>query len=161
MPHQWFFWKTMLDLGEGDFAFKIAKTGLEVWKQEVEASYNCMEHFVIETGRGAGWHEFGGLSTPVLSWFKTYFEPGNLTGGLNFWIEKKEFSENHSALGSEVKLFKDQSDTCSVVACMNSNYHYQVFWNGKLISCSELCKGSLLINLPANDKSGKLEIRKK
>jgi hypothetical protein len=161
MPHQWFFWKTMLDLGEGDFAFKIAKTGLEVWKQEVEASYNCMEHFVIETGRGAGWHEFGGLSTPVLSWFKTYFEPGNLTGGLNFWVEKKEFSENNSALVSEIKLFNDQSDTCSVVACMNPNYHYQVFWNGKLISCSELCKGSLLINLPANDKSGKLEIRKK
>ena len=84
MPHQWFFWKTMLDLGEGEFAYKIAKTGLDVWKREVEASYNCMEHFMIETGRGAGWHEFGGLSTPVLSWFKTYFEPGKFNRRIEF-----------------------------------------------------------------------------
>jgi len=160
MPHQWFFWKTMLDLGEGEFAYKIAKTGLDVWKQETEASYNCMEHFVIESGRGAGWHEFGGLSTPVLSWFKTYFEPGTLTGGLNFWVEKKEFSADNSVLVSEVKLFSDQAETCSVVACMNPNYQYQVFWNGKSVPHSEINKGSLLISLPANSESGKLEIRK-
>ncbi len=160
MPHQWFFWKTMLDLGEGEFAYKIAKTGLDVWKQETEASYNCMEHFVIETGRGAGWHEFGGLSTPVLSWFKTYFEPGTLTGGLNFWVEKKEFSSDNSALVSEIKLFSDQAETCSVVACMNPDYQYKVFWNGKSVAHTEINKGSLLISLPASSGMGKLEVRK-
>jgi len=160
MPHQWFFWKTMLDLGEGEFAYKIAKTSLDVWKQEVEASYNCMEHFVIETGRGAGWHEFGGLSAPVLSWFKTYFEPGTLTGGLNFWIEKKEFSDDNSTLVSEIKLFHDQADSCSLVACMNPNFHYHVFWNGKPVPHTEICMGSLVISLPVHYGIGKLEITK-
>jgi len=160
MPHQWFFWKTMLDLGEGEFAWKIAKTGLDVWKKETEASYNCMEHFVIESGRGAGWHEFGGLSTPVLSWFQSYFEPGTLTGGLNFWLKKKEFSADNSAMVSEVKLFADQAETSSVVACMNPGYKYQVFWNGKPVQQTEICNGTLMISLPAKAGIGKLEIRK-
>lgn len=161
MPHQWFFWKTMLDLGEGEFAYKIAKTGLDVWKREVEASYNCMEHFMIETGRGAGWHEFGGLSTPVLSWFKTYFEPGNLTGGLNFWVEKKEFASDNSSLVADITLFPDNNETCSAVACLNPNYHYQAFWNGKPVSQTEFCGGTLLISIPAKTGTGKLEIAKK
>ena len=41
--HQWFFWKTMLDLGETDFAFKIAETALEAWKKECEYSYYTFE----------------------------------------------------------------------------------------------------------------------
>jgi len=52
MPHQWFFWKAMLDLGEGDFAWRIAQRGLEVWRNEANASYNCFEHFLIETVAG-------------------------------------------------------------------------------------------------------------
>jgi hypothetical protein len=150
----------MLDLGEGEFAYIIAKTGLDVWKKETEASYNCMEHFVIESGRGAGWHEFGGLSTPVLSWFQTYFEPGTLTGGLNFWLKKKEFSADNSALTADIKLFPDANETCSAVACMNPAFHYQVFWNGKQVPSSEIYGGTLMITLPAKAGIGKLEISK-
>ncbi len=50
MPHQWFLWKTMLDLGQADFAFKIAQTALDLWKSEVDESYECFEHFLIESG---------------------------------------------------------------------------------------------------------------
>jgi hypothetical protein len=53
MPYQWFIWKTALDLGQGDFAYQIAKTALDLWKTEVEASYYCFEHFLIQSGRGA------------------------------------------------------------------------------------------------------------
>jgi hypothetical protein len=67
MPHQWFFWKALLDLGDGDAAFEIARRALDVWKAEVEASWNCFEHLIVETGRGAGWHQFSGLSCPVLA----------------------------------------------------------------------------------------------
>jgi neutral trehalase len=28
MPHQWIIWKTLLDLGQGDFAWQIAHTAL-------------------------------------------------------------------------------------------------------------------------------------
>ncbi|HEU5396285.1 MAG TPA: hypothetical protein VFV81_03900, partial [Verrucomicrobiae bacterium] len=33
LAHQWFFWKTMLDLGRADLANRIAATGLEVWRK--------------------------------------------------------------------------------------------------------------------------------
>ena len=69
MPHQWLFWRALLDLGRADAAHCIAATALDVWKNEVETSYNCFEHFIVESGRGAGWHQFGGLSAPVLCWY--------------------------------------------------------------------------------------------
>jgi len=160
MPHQWFFWKTMFDLGEGNFACKIAKTGLDLWKQEVEASYNCMEHFVIETGRGAGWHEFGGLSSPVVAWFNAYFIPGNITTGYNIWIKAKQFSGDNSSLSARFKLFNDQSDSCSVLVCMNPEFQYQVIWNGRVIPAGEIYKGCLLLNLSTRWKEGQLDIKK-
>ncbi len=88
MPHQWFLWKTMLDLGQADFAFKIAQTALDLWKAEVDESYNCFEHFLIESGRGAGWHQFSALSSPVLAWFSAYYRPGRLTAGFDTWVHR-------------------------------------------------------------------------
>lgn len=43
--HQWFVWKTMLDIGEADFAYKIAKVALDSWKREVEYSYYTLKCF--------------------------------------------------------------------------------------------------------------------
>jgi hypothetical protein len=161
MAHQWFYWKTMLDLGEADFAFKIADTALETWKLEVEASYNCMEHFIIETGRGAGWHEFGGLSAPVLAWYSAYYRPGNFTTGLNLWQQNKVFNENNSELSVDLMWSDNDSPTCSVVACMNPANQYSVIWNGKKVDVKLLSRSTLSINLSFG-KAGKghLEIHK-
>lgn len=163
MPHQWFFWKTMLDLGESDFAWQIARTGLEVWKDEVNASYNCMEHFVIETGRGAGWHEFGGLSTPVLKWYAAYCRPGTFTAGFNVWIKREEFSGNNTSLTVDAKMFNQGSNRahCSFVACMNPEFDYIVRWNGKPVAPTILAKGLLSITVPASDAAGTLEVRRR
>ena len=162
MPHQWFYWKTMLDLGEADFAFKIAETALETWKREVEETYNCMEHFLIETGRGAGWHEFGGLSTPVLYWYSAYFRPGNFNAGFNVWIENKEFNSDNTGLSVDLTIFADDISTTSLVACMNPGYEYEVTWNGKAVTSKYIVEGTLSIDLPVGDlKKGKLVIKKK
>ena len=61
--------KSLLDRGEVSFAVKIFKTALSVWKKEVERTYLCFEHFMSTNGRGAGFHQFSGLSTPVLMFF--------------------------------------------------------------------------------------------
>jgi hypothetical protein len=162
MAHQWFFWKTMLDLGEADFAFKIAKTALDVWKNEVDASYNCMEHFLIETGRGAGWHEFGGLSSPVLMWYSTYFRPGNFTAGFDTWVENKKFDKSMSHFTADLFMEGNNNKTASVVVSMNPDYQYNVKWNGKGIESKTLAQGTLSIILPINEiKNGKLEVDKK
>jgi len=161
MPHQWFFWKTMLDLGESDFAFAIAKRALDVWKTETEASYNCMEHFLIETARGAGWHEFSGLSSPVIMWYAAYFSPGNFNAGLDVWIENKKFDKTNTSFAADLTIEGNNKIT-SVVACMNPDYQYNVKWNGKVLTYKTPVNGALSIDIPLDkNKKGKLEISRK
>jgi hypothetical protein len=161
MSHQWFFWKTMLDLNQGDFAWKIARTGLEVWRNEVETSYHCMEHFLIETGRGAGWHEFGGLSTPVLSWFNAYYVPGHLTTGLNVWVTQQQWNADKSALTATLKLCgTGRERQCAVVACLHPGHTYRVSWNGLPVACIPRLPGLLEIILPYTAPDGNLQIER-
>lgn len=161
MPHQWFFWKTMLDLGESDFARTIAITALDVWKNEVEISYNCMEHFLIGSGRGAGWHEFGGLSSPVVMWYSAYFRPGNFTTGFDMWVENKRFADDNTALSVDLNADGSTSRTASVVACMNPNYRYTVEWNDAKVPCTVAGQGTLCIDIPIGKaREGTLRIRK-
>ena len=58
MSHQWFIWKTMLDNGEADFAYDIAKLALDMWKDETDFTYNTYECFGIATKRGGWFHNF-------------------------------------------------------------------------------------------------------
>ena len=161
MPHQWFFWKSMLDEGEADFAYKIAKTALDLWKQETENSYNCYEYFSIETGKGKGWHQFSGLSSPVLSWFNAYYQIGNITTGYDVWIEKKEFNEDYSGLNSTVKIFNHKNKPFSIIVCLNPEFAYDVFWNDKEVDFKEFNKGTLSITINENTNIGNLKINKK
>ena len=142
MAHQWFFWKTMLDMGEANFAFKIAQTALDLWKRETESTYNSFEHFIIETGRGAGWHEFGGLSNPVLNWFHSYFVPGTLTTGLDVWVKEKELNGAKNNLYVKINVLQDgQTNNHTIIACMNPDFTYKVIWNRKDIKFEEPMKG--------------------
>lgn len=86
MPHQWFVWRYLLDIGEADFALAIARRALELWEREVRESWCCFEHFPVATERGAGWHHFGGLSAPVLNWHAALHTSGRLSGGYNTWV---------------------------------------------------------------------------
>jgi hypothetical protein len=160
MSHQWFFWKAMLDLGEGDLAYRVAETGLEVWKNEVEASYNCFEHFVIASGRGAGWHHFSGLSTPVLSWFSAYYRPGTLTCGFDIWVEEKMSSSDYDRMDAMLKFFGRKERTIHIVACMNPEYHYGVNFEGKEIAFKELLPGLLQLEVNFSSSEGRLNIRR-
>ena len=98
MSHQWIFWKTMLDMGRSEEAWKIAFTALELWKRETEDTYLCFEHFVTSTGRGAGWHHFGGLSSPVMNWYSAYFVPGTLSAGHDSWITEQHVSRDSTRI---------------------------------------------------------------
>ena len=158
MPHQWFFWRAMLDLGEAEFAYQIASTGLEVWKRETEKHYNCYEYFSIETGKGKGWHQFSGLSTPVMSWFSAYYKTGNLTTGYDVWVEEKEFNEDHSELSAILRILEHTSESFSIVVCLNPEFEYDVFWNNNKIDHKELNKGTLSITILDNSTIGTLKV---
>lgn len=161
MPHQWFVWKTMLDLGEGDFAYKIANTALDLWKNEVEESYHCFEHFIIKSGRGAGWHQFGGLSSPVVNWFASYYVLGSLTTGFNSWIISKDTNEDTTLLEASIKISEIEDAVTNIIAVMNPHYDYDVLWNDEPIIYKQRHKGTLEVQVAAYNHVNNLTIKKK
>ncbi|MFP4374972.1 MAG: hypothetical protein ACLFPO_11620, partial [Spirochaetaceae bacterium] len=97
-PHQWLLWKSLIDYGRFDLVVRIARTALELWERETEDSYNCYEHFIIETGRGAGWHQFGGLSTPVPAFFNALYRIGRVTPGYDVRIDQSSYDDAADSL---------------------------------------------------------------
>lgn len=155
MPHQWFFWKALLDLGEGDLAWKIAQTALAAWDREVRTSGACFEHFVVKSGRGAGWHQFGGLSSPILSWFAAYFRPGTLSGGYDCWILEQVFTKN--ALHARLRLTGRSSKTPVLLAVVGGAAT-SARWNGTTVPMVERQPGTFEIRLPIAAGEGVLTV---
>ena len=158
--HQWFIWKTMLDLGETDFAFKIADTALNAWRREVDHSYYTFEMFNIESERGGWFHNFGGLSAPINVWANAYYKPGIFTSGFDMWVESRTFNEDNTHFTAKCRYFGNNKN-CAVVAVMNDMYDYKVMVNGKETAFNERKKGALEISLDTAEKDITLEIIRK
>ena len=156
MPHQWFFWKTLLDLGEGELAWQIAHTAQHTWEAEVRATGCCFEHFIVATGRGAGWHQFGGLSSPLLNWFTAYFRPGALHGGFDCWILDQ--SATRTSLQARLRLTGNASKRPTVLAVVPDLAEPSVRWNGQVVPAKTRHAGTLEITLPAGAGEGTLVI---
>ena len=141
------------------FAYKIASKGLDVWKSETDESYYTFEHFFAKSGRGAGWHQFSGLSTPVLAWFNAYYKPGTVTTGFEIWIKEQSFSKDRTLY--EALLGFDQATdqhNRSMIVCMNPLKKYKVTFDGQKVEVSSPFAGNIQIVLPVTNKAGKLMI---
>ena len=151
-PHQWFIWKTMLDLGETEFAYKIAQLALDAWKREVDYTYYTFEMVNVVTGRGGWFHNFGGLSTPITMWANAYFRPGTLNTGLDTWVDTVNFSDENKKLDAEITHY-GTNKKITVIATMNGdeNKNYSVKLDGKDVEFSERFKGTLEISLSIED----------
>ena len=121
MPHQMILWKTMLDLGRADLAKQIASTALENWERECSDSYNCYEHFMLATGRGGGWSNFSGLSSPVINWWDAYNKPGTLSTGFGTLVTSAAWAEDCSSVTVTFEFDKEIiGREVSVLACFAS-----------------------------------------
>jgi hypothetical protein len=158
MPHQWFLWKTMLDLGQADFAFQIAQTALDLWKAEVDESYHCFEHFLIESGRGAGWHQFSALSSPVLAWFAAYYRLGRLTAGFDTWIHRCAFEPDHSAMSAELELLGHSVADATILVTLQPGRTYRAQWNGQPVPARAAPSGALQLTLSRDSGRGRLQV---
>lgn len=156
LAHQWFFWKSMLDLGRGDLAVRIAQTGLNLWKNVTDSTYDCMEHFVPREPYGAGWNQFSSLSSPALSWFAALYTPGRFTCGFDTWIESSGFSKDNRRFHAKLKPSQNSGRTMSVLVCMNPGANYQVLWNGKPVQFTMPHDRLLQIQLPS--EAGELNV---
>lgn len=107
MPHQMILWKTMLDLGLPEKARQIAETALDNWERECADSYNCYEHFMLATGRGGGWSNFSGLSSPVINWYNAYHTPGTVSTGFGTLVTKADWAKDRHAVSLTLEFDKD------------------------------------------------------
>lgn len=144
-PYQYLIWKSMLDIGENAFAYKIAERALGSWKQEAEFSYNTFEMIQIETERGGWFHQFSGLSSPIVTWYHAYYKRGCITAGYETWIDSQWFNEDYTEAVITYELNDKKKNMLILV--MDSGYEYQVFVNGKLTEQEEHAKGALEIRL--------------
>lgn len=158
LAHQWFLWKTMLDLGRADLACRIAQTGVELWKRATDPTYNCWENFKPQPPLGRGWPQFTSLSSPALSWFASLYTPGRLTCGFEVWLEKCRFDESHRRLQAKLKSAGTPGKPFSVLACMNPDGRYRVEWNGMPAPFTVFHEGLLQIQLTRESGPGELRI---
>ena len=150
MPHQWIFAKSLLDGGEVMFAVKIFKTALSVWKKEVERTYLCFEHFMSINGRGAGFHHFSGLSTPVLMFFDTLYTPGTITSGFQTVVESADWNEDKTTL--KVTTVSNSSGG-SIIICMSDKCNYKFTLNGKIVKPVKISAGAYALQLKGSGKN--------
>lgn len=121
MPHQMILWKTMLDLGRPDLAKRIADTALENWERECADSYNCYEHFMLATGRGGGWNNFSGLSSPIINWYNAYNKPGTVSTGFGTLVTKAEWADDYSSVTLTLEFDKDLvGKDVAIIVCLSS-----------------------------------------
>jgi hypothetical protein len=159
LSHQWFVWKTMLDLGETDFAFRIAETALKSWKREVEYSYYTFEMFNITSGRGGWFHNFGGLSTPVNIWTNAYYKPKTFSTGLDTMVIESDFCCDKTQFNAEIKYYGN-NDKYSVIVVLDDDYNYSVNVNGEKGYFITREKGAVEITIDGKVKNAKLEVFK-
>lgn len=157
--HQWFFFKTMLDIGRPNLAFRIAATALRSWKREVDDSYNCFEMLNIATGRGGWYHQFGGLSAPLAVWADAYFKPGTITAGFDVWLSSREWHADGCACAIDFRYF-GTSPQFVILAVMAETPHpqYAVTINNTPVKCRERFPGMLEIHVPGTFRKGHIFI---
>ena len=158
MPHQWLFWRALLIWAGLTTLTASRGTALDVWKSEVESSYNCFEHFIVQSGRGAGWHHFGGLSSPVLNWYSSYYRPGRLTTGLQAWVQSLEIGAGQRSLTAQLVLSGRERHTPAAIAVLAPGAVLRATWNGQPTAVHERFPGTLEVTLPVGQGHGTLVV---
>ncbi|MBQ9548115.1 MAG: glycoside hydrolase [Bacteroidales bacterium] len=160
MPHQLVLWKTMLDLGKPELAQKIAVTALETYNKECNKSYLSFEHFDIATGRGAGWHNFSGLTSPMVNWYHAYFVPGTVSTGFDLLLSEGRWTSDRSGYEAKVLFDRDAAGhTPSVLLCLSPEHDYTATLDGKAVALQSPWKGLVCLSLPAGKKEAKLIVK--
>ena len=159
MPHQLILWKTMLDLGRPELAEKIAMTALDNWALETGRTYQCYEHFMVESGRGMGWHNFSGLSSPVVNWFSAYYSIGTVSTGFDVMICRPQMNEACTEYSAKLVFDKDAAGrTATMILCMDPSHHYEAKLDGKPLKVEEKRPGLLYVSVPERVKSAVIKV---
>ena len=153
--HQWFIWKTMLDLGCGEGAYRIAKTALDSWAREVDHSYYTFEMLNIATGRGGWFHHFGGLSAPINIWANAYYRPGTATSGFDMWIASQLYDAESDTLTLTVTNYGNRPGL--LLAVLRSEHGTVRAWlDGQELEVTLRTGGSAEVSIPTGTERGNI-----
>ena len=98
---------------------------------------------MIENGRGAGFPQFSGLSTPILNLFESFYVKNSVTVGFETVVTEKTICNNSLTFKTYTAL-----DTAYAIVCVDDNYKYNFTTNGKESLIKPLNNGSYAIKLP-------------
>ena len=155
MPHQWILYKSLLDKGEMSLAQKIVTTALNVWKNEVDDSYSCFEHFMSTNMKGAGFHQFSGLSCPVLNFFTSFYVAGNIDCGFGTIVINTKWNKDKTSVTFDV--VSDSKDA-HIIVCMNSKSKYTFTVDGKVVRAKPVTEGAYAIKVGGGKKHIEINI---
>ena len=159
IPHQLVYWKSMLDYNMTERAHQIANTVMDNFTMECNASYQCYENTRISTGRTSGWHNFSGLSSPVVNWYHSYYCKGTISTGFDAIVISKDVAQDYSSCEFVLEFDKDAvGRDMTVMVCLDPTKDYKALAANKELSTSSPHPGLLCITVTATKKPLRVKV---
>lgn len=153
IPHQLIYWKSMLDYNMTDRAHQIAEAVMNQFTMECDATYQCYENTRISTGRSSGWHNFSGLSSPVVNWFYSYYCKGTISTGMDAMVVSKKMAEDYSSCEFTLEFDKDAvGRDMAVMICLDPDSGYSASAGSKILETTSPYPGLLCVTVTAGKK---------
>ena len=150
----------MLDYNKLDRAHQIAEAVMNTFTFECDETYQCYENTRLSTGRASGWHNFSGLSSPVVNWFYSYYCKGTISTGMDAMIVSKKMATDHSSCEFTLEFDKDAvGRDMAVMVCLDETKQYSAAAKGKELQTSSPYPGLLCITVKADKKPLTVTVR--
>ena len=160
IPHQLIFWKSMLDYNMTDRAHQIANAVMDNFSMECDATYQSYENTRISTGRASGWHNFSGLSSPVVNWFHSYYCKGAISTGFDAMVVSKKMAEDYSSCEFTLEFDKDAvGREMTVMVCLDPSKEYSASTKYGKLQTNSPHPGLVCITVKAEKKPLTLSVK--
>ncbi len=160
IPHQLIFWKSMLDYNKPERAHQIAEAVMNTFTFECDETYQCYENTRISTGRASGWHNFSGLSSPVVNWFYSYYCKGTISTGLDAMVVSRNMSQDYTSCEFTLEFDKDAAGReMTVMVCLDPDNEYEAYAGEKRLLMTSPHAGLLCITVKADRKPLAIKVR--
>ena len=100
------------------------------------------------SGRGSGFHQFSGLSTPVLMFFESYYKPGTVTLGFQSIIRSEIWNEDKTSLTLK---YASSGKSPILLVCLSEKEKYAFFADGKALEYRQLTNGAYEVKIPQGE----------
>ena len=120
---------------------------------ECDETYQSYENTRISTGRASGWHNFSGLSSPVVNWYYSYYCKGTISTGFDAMVVSKDVAQDYTSCEFTLEFDKDAvGRDMTVMVCLDESGQYSAFAKSKQLQTSSPYPGLVCITVKADKK---------